>query len=265
MNRIDNLFENKQSGITSVYYPAGFPQRDDTLVVLAELESKGVDLVELGIPFSDPMADGVVIQEAATQALRNGMSVRLLFEQLEALRPAITIPVVLMGYLNPIMHYGFEAFCEACRRVGVDGLIIPDLPFQEYMDHYKATAERYGIKMIMFITPETSDERIRLVDSHTSGFIYMVSVAGTTGEQSSFDAQQSYFERIEAMTLRHPRLIGFGISNYATFAAACRHAQGAIVGSHFVRLLATHPSISSAVDTLMTELIDATPNAVEEI
>ena len=243
MNRITNLFNTKKNGILSVFFTAGYPNLDDTTKILKELEDKGIDMVEIGIPFSDPMADGPVIQEASTAALRNGMSLHVLFEQLD-----VHIPIILMGYLNPIMQYGFEAFCRKCVQTGVDGMIIPDLPFADYMADYKAIVDRYDLKMIMLITPETSEERIRLIDEHTSGFIYMVSSASTTGAQQSFNEQkQAYFHRINGMGLRNPRLVGFGISNKATFDAVAINSSGAIIGSKFIQLL---KPISVAVDKL---------------
>ena len=255
MNRITNLFETKKAGILSVYFTAGYPQLNDTTTILRELETKGVNMVEVGIPFSDPMADGPVIQESSTVALRNGMSIRLLFQQLKEIRQTVEIPIILMGYLNPIMQYGFEAFCQSCVEVGVDGMIIPDLPYADYMADYKAIADRYDLKMIMLITPETSEERVRLIDAHTSGFIYMVSSAATTGAQQSFNEQkQAYFRRINAMNLRNPRLVGFGISNKATFEAAASNSSGAIIGSKFVQLLKSEPTIAGAVDQLLEAL-----------
>ena len=255
MNRITTLFQQKQHGILSVYFTAGYPQRDDTTKVLQALADKGIDMVEVGIPFSDPMADGPVIQESSTVALRNGMSIRLLFQQLKEIRQTVQIPIILMGYLNPIMQYGFEAFCQSCVEVGVDGMIIPDLPYADYMADYKAIADRYDLKMIMLITPETSEERVRLIDAHTSGFIYMVSSAATTGAQQSFNEQkQAYFRRINAMNLRNPRLVGFGISNKATFEAAAANSSGAIIGSKFVQLLKSEPTIAGAVDQLLEAL-----------
>lgn len=255
MNRITNLFETKQNDILSVYFTAGYPKLDDTVTVLKELEKKGIDMVEVGIPFSDPMADGVVIQEAATQALHNGMTLHRLFDQLENIRPEVKIPVILMGYLNPIMQFGFEDFCRRCVETGVDGMIIPDLPFADYMSDYKEIADRYNLKMIMLITPETSEERIRLIDEHTSGFIYMVSSAATTGAQQSFDDQkQAYFRRINGMNLRNPRLVGFGISNKATFEAASSNSSGAIIGSKFIQLLKSEATIEKAIDMLLEGL-----------
>lgn len=255
MNRITTLFETKKNGILSVYFTAGYPEPDNMQVVLEALQSHGVDMVEIGIPFSDPMADGPVIQQAATQALRNGMSLRMLFGQLRDVRQTIRMPLILMGYLNPVMQYGFEAFCRSCAETGIDGMIIPDLPFADYMADYKATAARYNLKVIMLVTPETSAERIRLIDEHTSGFIYMVSSAATTGAQTAFnEAGQAYFRRINDMSLTNPRLIGFGISNRATFDAALRHAAGAIVGSKFVQLLGQAASPEVAVKKLLATL-----------
>lgn len=255
MNRITHLFNTKQSGILSVYFTAGYPHLEDTAVILKALQSKGIDLVEVGIPFSDPMADGPVIQEAATQALRNGMSLHLLFEQLKAVRQEIRIPVILMGYLNPVMQYGFEHFCQSCVEAGVDGMILPDLPYADYVAEYKAIADRYDLKVIMLITPETSEERIRLIDAHTSGFIYMVSSAATTGAQQSFNEQkQAYFRRINGMKLQNPRLVGFGISNKATYEAAASASSGAIIGSKFVQLLKNAPTPDDAVDKLLEAL-----------
>lgn len=238
MNRINELFSRKDKGILSVYFCAGFPNPEGTADTVRALQEKGIDMIEIGIPFSDPMADGPVIQHAATCALRGGMTLRRLFGQLEDIRRDVHIPLILMGYLNPIMQYGFEAFCRQCRDTGIDGVIIPDLPFKDYMEEYRAVAERYDVKVIMLITPETSEERIRLIDAHTDGFIYMVSSAAITGAQKDFNEQkQAYFRRIAAMQLRNPRMIGFGISNKQTFESASANAAGAIIGSKFVTLL----------------------------
>ena len=255
MNRITNLFQTQKDGILSVYFTAGYPNLNDTASILKALQAKGIHMVEVGIPFSDPMADGPVIQEAATQALRNGMSLHLLFEQLKEIRSEVQIPIILMGYLNPIMQYGFEIFCASCVEAGVDGMIIPDLPYADYISDYKEIADRHDLKMIMLITPETSEERIRQIDAHTSGFIYMVSSAATTGAQQDFNEQkQAYFRRINAMNLQNPRLVGFGISNKATFEAAIAHSSGAIIGSKFVQLLKSEATPAEAVDKLLEAL-----------
>ena len=238
MNRINKLFSNNPKRLLSIYFCAGAPTLDGTADVIKTLAANGVDMIEIGIPFSDPMADGPVIQEAATKALRNGMTLKKLFSQLKDIRTEVDIPLILMGYLNPIYHYGFENFCSSCKECGIDGMIIPDLPFKDYIESYKAIADKYDLKMVMLITPETSEERIILIDSHTDGFIYMVSSAATTGAQKDFDqAKQAYFEKIDSMDLRNPRMVGFGISNKQTFDAACAHACGGIIGSRFVTLL----------------------------
>ena len=255
MNRIKQLFEKKQKNILSIYFTAGFPQLDDTCNVIRELESNGMDLIEIGIPFSDPMADGPTIQESGTIALRNGMTLKVLFEQMKDIRSEVTIPLILMGYLNPIMQYGFDNFCKQCKETGIDGAIIPDLPFNDYISQYKPIADKYDIKIVMLITPETSDERIRLIDEHTDGFIYMVSSASTTGAQSNFDdKKQAYFRKINEMNLRNPRLIGFGISNKATLEAAQGNASGAIIGSKFITLLKESANIKEAVKALKEAL-----------
>ena len=251
MNRINQLFNNKQKDILSIYFTAGFPQLNDTCDVIRELQANGINLIEIGIPFSDPMADGPTIQDSGTIALRNGMTLKLLFDQLKDIRKDVAIPLIMMGYLNPVMQYGFENFCKQCAETGIDGVIIPDLPFNDYINDYKPIADKYDIKVIMLITPETSDERIRLIDNHTDGFIYMVSSASTTGAQKSFDdKKQDYFRRINAMGLKNPRLIGFGISNKATLEAAQQNASGAIIGSKFITLLKESANVKEAVKAL---------------
>lgn len=255
MNRINQLFSEQKKNILSIYFCAGYPTLEGTVETIKALEKNGVRMIEIGIPFSDPMADGPVIQEAATQALRNGMKLTLLFEQLKDIRREVNIPLILMGYLNPIMRYGFENFCRSCQVCGIDGMIIPDLPFKDYIETYKEIADRYNLKIIMLITPETSEERIRFIDEHTDGFIYMVSSAAITGTQNDFNEQkQAYFRRIEEMNLRNPRMIGFGISNKQTYDAACAHAAGAIVGSKFVTLLKEERKAENAIIRLLDAL-----------
>ena len=253
-NRINSLFEQKKENILSVYFTAGFPKLEDTVPTLQCLQANGVDLVEIGVPFSDPMADGVVIQNSSHQALQNGMSIRKLFEQLTSIRTDIHIPLVMMGYLNPVMQFGFEAFCKECHRVGVDGMIIPDLPMADFLAEYKEIAERYGLEFIFLITPETSEARIREIDSHTNGFIYMVSSAATTGTQTSFDNKVEYFNRINAMNLKNPRLIGFGISNKSTRDMVNRYSSGAIIGSAFIKALEETQDVEKGVKLLLKKL-----------
>lgn len=238
MNRINELFHSKQNNVLSIYFCAGSPTFEGTAQTICILEQKGVDMIEIGIPFSDPMADGPVIQEASSQALDNGMTLRKLFSQLKDIRKDVSIPLILMGYLNPIIQYGIENFCKSCQACGIDGVIIPDLPFNDYLVEFQPVASQYGIHIIMLITPETSEKRIREIDSQTEGFIYMVSSAATTGAQKDFDTQkQSYFRRIQKMQLRNPLMIGFGISNKQTYETAMAHASGCIIGSKFVTLL----------------------------
>lgn len=256
MNKINRLFsENKDHKLLSLYFCAGAPTLEGTADVVLTLQRRGIDMIEVGIPFSDPMADGPVIQNAATTALRNGMTLRKLFGQLEAIKEQVEIPLILMGYLNPIMQYGIEPFCQSCVASGVSGMIIPDLPFKDYLEEVKPVADRYGLRVIMLITPETSEERIRFIDEHTDGFIYMVSSAATTGAQQSFDEQkQEYFRRIDKMQLRNPRMIGFGISNKQTLESAQQNAAGAIIGSKFVTLLSESENADEALDKLMEAL-----------
>lgn len=237
--------------LLSLYFCAGSPTLDSTADVILTLQRRGIDMIEVGIPFSDPLADGPVIQSAATKALANGMTLRLLFSQLEAIKDEVRIPLILMGYLNVVMHYGFDKFFRSCSASGVSGVIIPDLPFDDYLKDIKPLADRYGIKVIMMITPETSEERIRLIDANTSGFIYMVSSASVTGAQRSFDdAKQAYFQRINAMRLKNKRMIGFGISNRQTLQMAQENAAGAIIGSKFVQLLDESGNADEAIDKL---------------
>jgi tryptophan synthase alpha chain len=256
MNKINQLFENnKGRKLLSLYFCAGCPTLDNTGEVIKTMQRRGIDMIEVGIPFSDPLADGPVIQSAATQALKNGMSLKKLFGQLKDIKDEVQIPLVLMGYLNPILHYGIEVFCQSCVESGVSGAIIPDLPFKDYQDIVKPVADKYDLRIIMLITPETSEERIRFIDEHTDGFIYMVSSAAITGAQKSFDyAKQEYFRRINDMNLRNPRMIGFGISNKQTLEAAQQNAAGAIIGSKFVTLLNESDNADEALDKLFDAL-----------
>lgn len=256
MNRINQLFADNKKDLLSIYFCAGAPTLDGTANVIRTLAANGISMIEIGIPFSDPMADGPVIQDAATKALRNGMSLKLLFEQLKDIRRDVDIPLILMGYMNPIVRFGFEAFCQKCVEVGIDGMILPDLPFKDYMEEFKPIADRYDLRIIMLITPETSEERIRFIDSNTDGFIYMVSSAAITGAQKEFDAaKQAYFNKVHAMNLQHPTMIGFGISNKQTLESAQANANGAIIGSKFVQLLdAAKGDAQTAIDQLYEAL-----------
>jgi len=256
MNKINQVFANRgDRKLLSLYFCAGCPTLDSTADIVLTLQRRGIDFIEVGIPFSDPLADGPVIQSAATQALKNGMTVRRLLQQLKDIKDKVEIPLILMGYLNPILHYGIEQFCADAAAAGVSGMIIPDLPFDDYLALVKPFADRYDLRVIMLITPETSDDRVRFIDDHTDGFIYMVSSAAITGAQRSFDdAKQAYFRRINDMQLRNPRMIGFGISNKQTLEAANANAAGAIIGSKFVTLLNESNNADEALDKLFDAL-----------
>ncbi|MBK0369863.1 tryptophan synthase subunit alpha [Flavobacterium agrisoli] len=237
MNRIKTkLQENKK--ILSIYFSAGYPTLDGTISLIQDLEKNGVDLIEIGLPFSDPLADGPTIQASSTKALENGMTTEILFQQLHDIRKSVQIPLIIMGYFNPMLQYGVEKFCQKCQDIGIDGLIIPDLPVDVYAENYKAIFEKYGLLNIFLITPQTSDERIRFIDSVSDGFIYMVSSASVTGSQSGFGStQENYFKRIADLNLKNPQIVGFGISNQETFQQATQFAKGAIIGSAFIQHL----------------------------
>lgn len=240
MNRIDSaLAKNKK--LISIYFTAGFPDLDDTVPIIKALEESGVDMIEIGMPFSDPLADGPTIQDSSTQALKNGMHTQKLFDQIKSIRNEVSIPLIIMGYFNPIFQYGVEAFCKSCKKVGIDGLIIPDLPVDVYHKNYKSIFESYGLKNILLITPQTPESRVKYIDEVSDGFIYMVSSASTTGAKSEFgDTQENYFKRINDLKLKNPQIVGFGISNYDTFNAATTYAKGAIIGSAFIKYLKTN-------------------------
>ncbi|AGA78757.1 tryptophan synthase subunit alpha [Echinicola vietnamensis] len=250
MNRIDQLFQEKKGNILSIYFTAGFPKLDDTLAIMEAIEGAGADIIEVGMPYSDPVADGPTIQESNKAALENGMNMKKMFQQLEKMRETVTIPVVLMGYLNPILQYGIEAFCKKCNEVGVDGLIVPDLPIQQYQDDYKALFDEYDLRNTFLISPQTSEERIREIDQQSDGFIYMVSSHSITGAKSGIsDEQEAYFERVKSMELENPRLIGFGISDHATFSKASSYSHGAIIGSAFIKVLSNAKDLKADINT----------------
>lgn len=244
MNRIQaSLAQNKK--LLSIYFTAGFPAIDDTVSILEQLQEAGVDMIELGLPFSDPLADGPTIQESSTKALHNGMTTDKLFDQLQGIRKTIDVPLIVMGYFNPMMQFGVERFCKRCQEVGIDGLIIPDLPVDVYHEKYQKLFQQYGLLNMFLITPQTPDDRIDYIDKVSEGFIYMVSSAATTGAQGSFgNEQEQYFKRIGAMNLKSKLLVGFGISNRETYDAAVAHSQGAIIGSAFIKHLEKNGSNS---------------------
>lgn len=255
-NRINTLFEKKNNNILSVYFTAGFPNLNDTVKIIQELEKSGVDLIEVGMPFSDPTADGPTIQRSSERALKNGMSLNLLFEQLKTIRESVSIPLVIMGYFNPVYQYGVKAFCQKCNEIGIDGTILPDLPLDEFEGEYKTTFEANNLHNILLITPQTSEARIRQIDAACSGFIYMVSSSSTTGAGKKVeDFQKDYFERIKNMKLKNSTIIGFGISDNATFANACKYAHGAIIGSAFVSSFNAETKIDESVTQFVKNIL----------
>lgn len=244
MNRIhqklqeDKLSKSTTQKLLSIYFTAGYPSLNDTKTIIEDLEKSGVDMIEIGLPFSDPLADGPTIQASSAQAIKNGMTTQVLFNQLKDIRKSVEIPLLIMGYFNPILQFGVEAFCQKCQEVGIDGLIIPDLPVDVYHEEYQAIFEKYNIINVFLITPQTSEKRIRYIDSISNGFIYMVSSASVTGSQSGFgEAQTQYFKRIAKMNLKNPQLVGFGISDHNTFKQATQFTKGAIIGSAFIKHL----------------------------
>ena len=254
-NRINTLFKKKKKELLSVYYTAGFPMLEDTVRIGKLLEQSGADILEIGVPFSDPVADGPVIQASNKTALDNGMTLRLLLEQVKELRTQVKAPIILMGYFNPILQLGVKAFCEAASAAGADGLIIPDLPLLEYREMYKTNFEANGLQNIFLISPTTSEERIRTIDEVSHGFIYAVSSSSTTGAKKDFSKEQcTYFERLKKMKLKNPLLIGFGVSNHDTFAAVCEYSAGAIVGSAFISMLKDSKSMESDIPEFVKAL-----------
>jgi tryptophan synthase alpha chain len=246
MNRINQLFQEKKNNILSIYYTAGYPDLNDTVRIAEDLQRCGADMLEIGFPYSDPVADGPVIQASSKQALDNGMNLALLFEQLKDLRKTVNIPILLMGYVNPLLQFGVENFCKACAEVGVDGCIVPDLPIAEYEALYSGIFAKYGISNIFLVTPQTSPERIQKIDQLTNGFIYLVSSSATTGKNLQLSQNtEDYFARIAALQLKNPVIIGFGINSKATFSKACQYANGAIVGSAFVKTIAEDKEAAS--------------------
>jgi tryptophan synthase alpha chain len=256
MNRIDQLFKQKKSNILSVYFTAGFPALNDTLDIITELEKAGVDQIEIGMPFSDPLADGPIIQQSSQKALENGMSIKLLFDQISRVRDRVKVPLILMGYLNPVLRFGMDKFLNKAAETGIDGLILPDLPLKEYLFSYKEQFDKTGIYNIMLITPQTSIERVKLIDQHSGGFVYMVSSASTTGTSKNiFDLHEEYFRNISAMNLGKPRLIGFGIANRDNFQQACKHANGAIIGTAFIRAISEPGSLHNNIRNFINRIV----------
>ena len=237
MSRIGELFGRKKQNVLNIYFTAGFPELDNTLLIMKAIQDAGADMIELGMPYSDPLADGPVIQSSSVRALANGMTIHKLFEQLENFRKEIQIPVLLMGYMNPILQYGFENFCRDAKRVGVDGLILPDLPVIEFEKEFGVLIKQYELDFIFLVTPETSETRIRQLDQQSSGFLYAVSSSSTTGKNAALGDQEYHFKKLQSMGLKNPVLIGFGIRDKTSFSKACSFAKGAIIGTAFIRVL----------------------------
>jgi tryptophan synthase alpha chain len=256
MNRIKQLFARKNKNILNVYCTAGFPQLNSTLEVMKALQDNGADLIELGMPYSDPLADGPVIQASGNKALENGMTIANLFAQLKGFRSVIHVPVLLMGYMNPVLQYGFDRFCSEAAATGVDGLILPDLPIYEFETEYGPILKKYGLDFIFLVTPETSPERISKVDSLSSGFLYAVSSSSTTGKDKNINDQLAYFERLRKMPLRNPVMIGFGIKDKPTFEAACQYANGAIIGTAYIKALENGKDIGTATKEFLTTILN---------
>lgn len=255
MSRINELFRKKQSKVLNIYTTAGFPELTDTQPVMESLQANGADLIELGMPYSDPLADGPVIQESSSVAIANGMTLALLFEQLKTMRATIHVPVILMGYMNPVLQYGFERFCADAAAVGVDGLILPDLPEFEFETEYGAIIKKYGLDFIFLVTPETSEERLRKLDELSTGFLYAVSSSSTTGGDKQMADISEYLKRLQAMNLKNPVLVGFGIKDKASFEAACAHANGAIIGSAFIKAIGAAKNVDQATKAFLGEVL----------
>lgn len=247
MSRLATLFASKQKNILNVYCTAGYPHLNSTMDMIAALTENGVDIIELGMPYSDPLADGPVIQQSGNIALANGMTIAVLFDQLKALRQVSTVPLILMGYMNPVLQYGFEKFCKDAAAVGVDGLILPDLPEYEFETEYGAIIKENGLDFIFLVTPETSEERVRKIDGLSTGFLYAVSSSATTGKDKDFNAVETYLQRLASMSLKNPVLVGFGIKDRATFQSACKHANGAIIGTAFIQALEASTDLKTTV------------------
>ena len=255
MNRIDKLFQTKKCNILSIYFTAGHPDLNDTVSIIKAIEKSGADMIEIGIPFSDPIADGPVIQQSNQVALKNGMSLKLLFEQLKNIRKEVSLPLLLMGSFNPVFRFGVEKFCEKCREVGIDGTIIPDLPAYEYEEKYIKLFEKNDLYNIFLVTPQTDNDRIKHLDDLSKGFIYLVSSYATTGSGKGFEQSQAYFERLKNMNLKNPRLIGFGIKDKNTFQNACKYAHGAIIGTAFIKALEKEGKIDEKVKNFIREIL----------
>jgi tryptophan synthase alpha chain len=259
MNRLDKVFAEKKANVLNVYCTAGYPQLQSTIEVIQALQNNGADIIELGMPYSDPLADGEVIQQSSATALQNGMTISKLFEQLETLNNSPLgdggIPIILMGYMNPILQFGIEKFCATAKEVGIDGMILPDLPIYEFETMYKPLFEKNDLKFIFLVTPETSEERIRTIDSLCSGFLYAVSSSSTTGNNKAIEDQEGYFKKLQQMQLKNPILVGFGIKDKHTFTAACKYTNGAIIGSAYIKALKNSKDINQTTKEFLNGVL----------
>jgi tryptophan synthase alpha chain len=255
MSRIQDLFRKKDNHVLNIYCTAGYPQLESTVPVMQALQANGADLIELGMPYSDPLADGPIIQASSSVALANGMTIAKLFEQLKTFRESIKVPVILMGYMNPVVQYGFERFCADAATVGVDGLILPDLPEYEFETEYGAIIKKHGLDFIFLVTPETSEARVKRLDSLSTGFLYAVSSSSTTGKDKDMGDVSTYLKRLQALQLKNPVLVGFGIKDKASFEAACAHAQGAIIGTAFIKALENKTDVPQAIQQFMNKVL----------
>lgn len=255
MTRIEELFKRKQQRVLNLYCTAGFPKLESTMEVMKALQDNGADLIELGMPYSDPLADGEVIQQSGAVALQNGMTISILFRQLEEMRANVHLPVILMGYMNPVLQYGFENFCAKAAEVGIDGLILPDLPMYEYESEYGEIIKRYNLNFIFLVTPETKDERLKRIDELSSGFLYAVSSSSTTGNSKDISEQEGYFKKLRDLKLTNPILVGFGIKDRETFEAACKYTNGAIIGSAYIKALGNGKDVNLATRDFLQTII----------
>lgn len=255
MNRLDKLFAAKKTNVLNIYCTAGYPHLNATTEVITALQNNGADIIELGMPYSDPLADGEVIQQSSAIALQNGMTIEALFEQLKDVRPSIHLPIILMGYMNPILQFGIEKFCAAAKAVGVDGVILPDLPMYEFETIYKPIFDKNDLKFVFLVTPETSDERIKKIDSLCSGFLYAVSSSSTTGKNKAIQGQEDYFKKLQQMHLKNPVLVGFGIKDKTTFTSACKYTNGAIIGSAYIKALQNSSDINQTTKVFLNSIL----------
>ena len=257
MSKLELVFKEKSKRVLNVYCTAGYPSLDSTMKVMGSLQKNGADIIELGMPYSDPLADGEVIQVSSIKALANGMNIAVLFEQIKDMRKSISIPVILMGYMNPILQYGFENFCKKAKEVGIDGLILPDLPLFEFEQSYGKIIAENNLDFIFLVTPETPVDRIRKLDSLSNGFLYSVSSSATTGKDKDFNLVAQYLQKLQAMQLKNPILVGFGIKDKATFDAATVHTQGAIIGSAYIQQLTKGGDIETTTSQFLNSVLGA--------